>query len=108
MRRIPALALLVVLLLIGLIGVGLSIPASLAQEATPEDEEFEVPEGISFEFIAFGELPAEMDPQAELSMYRILFESGAGFVATEDDQTTALVFVESGTLTFVVNAPIRV
>ena len=108
MRRVPVLALLTVLLLLGLTSTSPSRHSTLAQEATPEDDEFALPEGISFEFIAFGELPAEMEPQAELSMYRISFEPGTGFPPSAADPTTSLVFVERGALTITLDVPVQV
>ena len=107
MRNIPVLALLTVLILLGLISSSPSRYSTVAQDATPEDGEFELPEGISFEFIAFGELPAEMEPQAELSMYRISFEPGTGFPPSAADPTTSLVFVERGALTITLNVPVQ-
>ncbi len=83
-------------------------PGALAQDGTPPaEEEFELPEGVSFEALGYGtaeELPAT---PADVLLFRVGFEPGAGL---EDDPGArlALVYVEEGVLTVTMEGPMTV
>ena len=95
-------------LLVGAV-VGARWSGALAQEGTPPPEdEFQLPEGVSFEFLGFGvaeELPAA---PADFFMFRTALEPGASFPFGEDEPGVALVHVESGTLTVAMEGPMTV
>ena len=107
MRRASVLVPVFVLLLGALvIGVGSRVLPTAAQEETPTSEE-EL-EGVSFEPLGFGtteELPAA---PAELLLARVTLDPGAGFPIEEDDPSVGLLYVESGSLTIRVEAPVTV
>jgi quercetin dioxygenase-like cupin family protein len=48
-----------------------------------------------------------MEPQAELSMYRISFEPVTEFPPSAADPTTSLLFVERGALTITLDVPVQ-
>ncbi len=98
------IALVVVLLSLAAVG-----PAgALAQEGTPPpDEEFELPEGVSFEALGYGAAAALPAAPADLALFRFGFEPGAGF-PLEAETSVALVYVEAGVLTFAMEGPITV
>ena len=86
---------------------GLAAPLA-AQEATPPAEEAFAPEGVGFFPLGFGtaeELPAA---PADLVLVRFTLDPGAGFPTEADDPSVALVYVEAGSLTAEVGAPVRV
>ena len=107
MRRVPILVSLFAVILVGLVvGAGFA-GGAFAQEGTPAAEE-EIPEGVTFEPLGFGaadELPA---PPADLFLFRIGLEPDASFPLDPEDPSVALVYVESGEVTFEVDAPITV
>ena len=107
MRRIMALLAIVALLSIGLIGAARSPHGVLGQAASPSPEEG-LPEGISFGFIATGPLPADMEVPAGISMFRIYLDGGSSFPIDPNDPTTALAYVEQGTLTVAIDKDITV
>jgi hypothetical protein len=107
MRRIIAALAVAALITVTLIGVATSPHRALGQQASPSPGE-QAPPGISFQFIAYGLLPQNMEPQNALSMFRISFKPGAGFPVDKTDPTTALVSVEKGTLTVMVDTDITV
>ena len=106
MRRFSVLISVLVAVLAGLLVAG-RVANTVAQEGTPPAEE-EFFEGLTFEPLGFGtaeELPAA---PAEIALFRFGVDPGAGFPIEEDDPTVALVVVESGAVTFRVEAPVRV
>ena len=107
----PRISVLVSVVAVGLLGLLLATqPAATtaAQEGTPPaEEEFELPEGVSFEGLGYGtteELPAA---PADLSLFRFGLEPGASF-DLDPEASVALVYVEEGALTFVVDDEITV
>jgi quercetin dioxygenase-like cupin family protein len=107
MRRVIASLVVVTFLAIGLFGAAHSPHRVLGQSASPSPDE-QAPEGISFEFIAYGQLPANMEPQEGFTMFRLHFKAGSGFPIDKSDPTTALVYVEQGTLTITADTDITV
>ncbi len=108
MRRVMVLVSLLAVVLLGGFAVGRLSVATAAQEGTPPADEFEIPEGVAFEPLAFGtaeELPAA---PADLVLIRYTIDPEAGFPIEEDDPGVALVYVESGALTIQIEAPIQV
>ena len=98
MRRLLIVPTIAAVVLVGL-ALGAGFAAATAQEGTPPPEEdFELPEGISFESLAYGTVE-ELDGAAvDLSLFRFGFEPGASFLL-EEEATAALVYVEEGVLT---------
>ena len=107
MRSIIAALAAVALMSLAILGVTSSPHRVLGQEASPSPGEL-APEGISFQFIAYGLLPQDMEPQEGFSMFRLTFTAGAGFPIENTDPTTALVYVEQGALTLTANTEITV
>jgi len=107
MRRtsIPVSVLAAVLLLGALAFAGLR-PA-VAQDATPAAEDF-APEGVTFVPLSFGSADQLPATPADFFLARAGFEPGAGFPIEADDPSVTLVSMESGVLTFRVEAPISV
>ena len=108
MRRLSVLVPLLAVLLVGL-ALGARFGASaLAQEGTPPPEdEFELPEGVSFAPLAYG-TAAELPPApAELFLFRIGLEPGASF-PLEPETSVALAYVEAGELTANLEIPMTV
>ncbi len=108
MRRVMVLVSLLAVVLLGGFAVGRLSVATAAQEGTPPADEFEIPEGVAFEPLAFGtaeELPAA---PADLVLIRYTIDPEAGFPIEADDPGVALVYVESGALTIQIEAPIQV
>ncbi len=99
MRRAAVLGSLLVALLIGLVAVG-----AVAQEGTPPADEFELPEGVTFEGLAFGLAEALPPGPVGLGLFRATLEPGAS-IDLDPDPSYFMVFVESGTITFHVDAP---
>jgi len=107
MRRPRVPALLSALALAAAVGGAWLGPGVLAQEATPTAEEA-IPEGVSFEGLGFL-VAAELPPApAEIALFRIGLAPGAVFPIEEEDPSLALAYVETGTVAFVVEAPITV
>ncbi len=108
MRRVLILISVVAVVLFGF-AVTSRLPAiTVAQEGTPPAGEFPLPEGVTFEPLGFGtaeELPAA---PASVELFRFTVGPGARIPIEEDDPALALVYVEAGTLTFRVEAPIQV
>ena len=109
MRRPSALLSLLAVLLVGL-ALGARFGAgALAQEGTPppEEEEFDLPEGVTFEFVGFG-AAAELPSPAELGLFRFRLEPGAVFDFDDADPGVALAVVEDGEITVAVEAEMSV
>jgi quercetin dioxygenase-like cupin family protein len=107
MHRIIAALAVMSLVSMALIGSVTAPHRALGQDASPSPG-MQAPEGVTFQFIAYGQLPQNMPPQEAMSMFRISFKPGAGFPVDKTDPTTALVSVERGTLTVTVDADIVV
>ena len=91
MRRFAVLVPALAVALLGLLGAGRVGTGAVAQDATPPAEEFELPEGVTFEPLAFG-LAEELPPApAGVGLARIGFEPGAGFPIEPGDPSLALV-----------------
>ena len=109
MRRfavpIPVLA----VALLGLLAAGRPGAGTVAQEATPAaEEEFELPEGVSFEALGYGTAEALPPAPAEFVLFRFGLEPGASFDLDPGDPSLALAYVEAGALTVRVDAPMTV
>ncbi len=82
MRRVWILVSLLAVLLVGIVVGARFGPGATAQDATPPaEEEFELPEGVSFEALGYGtaeELPAA---PADVSLFRVGFEPRGGLRA---------------------------
>lgn len=96
-----------------LLSLWLGSLAARAQEATPvteappvtEDEIVAGPDGIGFAFLggaATNALPAN---PATLNLLRFTFAPRSGFALSPDDPATGFLYVETGTLSFRVDAP---
>ena len=107
MRRVIASLIVVTLLTFGLLGAARSPHHVLGQSASPSPDD-QAPEGISFQFLAYGQLPADLGPQAGFSMFGLRLKPGSGFPIDKNDPTTALVYVEQGTLTIMADVDITV
>ena len=109
MPRFVAPIAVVALVLVGLLVAGRGDPLALAQEGTPPaEEEFELPEGVAFIPLGYGTAEKLPAAPADLLLARFTLEPGAGFDLDANDPSVALVYVEAGTLTVQVDAPIRV
>lgn len=108
MRRSSVLFAVCVVALFGLLAVGGAAFGTVAQEATPAPEEFELPEGVGFEFLAFA--PADLLPPAptDVVLARFSLDPGASFSIEEDDPALALAYVESGAFTVEMQGPMTV
>lgn len=91
------------LVLIGLLFGG-SFSTSLAQEGTPPAAQTGLPEGVSFDGLAFGLLDALPPGPFELSLFRATLEPRAKNILGPDP-SYFLIFVESGAMTFRVDSP---
>jgi quercetin dioxygenase-like cupin family protein len=79
------------------------------QEGTPSaDEEAMLPEDVTAEPLAAASTEAIPQPPALMELIRFTFEPGAAIHLPEQSPSTALVLVESGTLTARVGAPVMV
>ena len=108
MRRVPVLVPLLAILLAGAVLGGRWSFGTAAQEGTPPpEEEFELPEGVTFEALGFGTAEELPPAPADLSLFRFGFEPGAGF-ELDPASTLALVYVEAGALTVAVDGPMTV
>lgn len=105
MRRFNMLLALIGVVLLGTLVLS-APPVVVAQEATPGAEEF-MPEGITFEPLAFGAGLA-LPSTGELFMARVSFEPGTGFPIEEGDPAYALAVIESGELTVRQDSPLVV
>ena len=102
MRQLSALIALMVVLLIGLFGTAGLAPAALAQDASPEapsDEEEGGLEGIGFEFVSSFPIPEMSGPATIVDVFRITLEPDAFLPLEEDDPTSGLAYIESGSVT---------
>ena len=108
MRRFSIVVPLLVVMLIGLVAVGRGSLSTLAQEGTPGADAFEVPEGVTFTPLGFGTAQELPTAPADFFLLRFALDPGAGFPIEADDPSVGFVYVESGTITFRIEAPIQV
>ena len=108
MPRIELVVSVVAVVLVGLIAAGRVGPATVAQGETPVPEVFQPPEGVTFESLASAPGVNLPPGRADLVVYRLALEPGARLPFDPTNPSTGLVIVESGELTFRVEAAIRV
>ncbi len=107
MRRFSALVLVVVIALFGLMGASQPAARVTAQDGTPSAEgEFGL-EGVSFEPLALAP-GVTLPSQADLVLVRLGLEPGAVLPADPEDPALAMVLVESGELTLVLDGPVTI
>ncbi len=99
MRRFVGFAAVAVTLLFGLIAVTGLVSGAGAQDATPPPGGFEIAPGVTAEL-----LPAAQEPP---SLYRLTFAPDVTY-PFEGDPSIALAYIESGTLTVRVDAPVTI
>ncbi len=85
----------------------IATPTTVAQEGTPPADEFELPEGVTFEGLAFGLAEALPPGPTGLGLFRFRLEPGAR-LDLAPDPSYFLVSIESGAITFRVSEPVRV
>ena len=114
MHRIPILLSIVAVALLGLVAASWLPFGALAQEGaekepdgTPGAEDV-LPQGVTFEAIGYGSAESLPATPVSVSVFRLRFEPGAGLSVGEGDPSLALVSVESGALTAVVEAPMTI
>jgi quercetin dioxygenase-like cupin family protein len=101
-----ALLRVVVITMLGLVGSAGAAMAT-AQDSTPASEEESTDEGVAYQFIGYG-MAETLPSPAELSILRLTLDPGAQFGLDPADPAVALVVVESGAATFMVDAEITV
>ena len=106
MRRLALLGSVVAIVLVGLLAAGQAADAA-AQEGTPPADEFELPEGVSFEALAFGLAEAVPPGPTGLALFRARLEPGAR-IDLDPDPSYFMVYVEAGAITFRVETPVLV
>jgi quercetin dioxygenase-like cupin family protein len=102
MRRIEIIASLCTLLLIGTVTMSWHERSAIAQDATPA-----VP-AASFDGLAFAPVDELPSSPAIVGLARLTFPVGAVLPLEAGDPSLALVYVESGTLTVRIEAPVTV
>ena len=108
MRRGAVVALLISLVLAIVAGQGMN-PSTQAQDATPPSEQQAgIPEGVSFVSLASGTIEVLSPGTANLVLGRIRFAPGATLPFDPTDPSVDLLYMSSGTLTFRVEAPLKV
>ena len=106
MTRLALFGPVVAIILAGLLVAGRPV-TTVAQEGTPAADEFELPEGVTFEGLAFGVAEALPPGATGLGLSRARLEPGAR-IDLDPDPGAFLVYVESGALTFRVDTPVQV
>ncbi len=106
MNRLTVSTSILVVLLAGLFAGG-GAGVSVAQEGTPPADEYAMPEGVTFDGLAFGTVAVSPAGAVALGLYRSRLEPGAS-VDLAADAAYYLISVESGTITFHVDAPASV
>ncbi len=105
MRRLTLLLSFVAVALVSLVAVGL-FPV-VAQEGTPPADDYEQPEGVMFEGLAFGLAEALPAGPTGLGLFRTTLEPGAR-IDVEAHPSYFLVSVQSGAVTYRVQTPVLV
>ncbi len=108
MRRFSIFLPLLVVILVSLVVVGRGSQTTLAQEGTPAADEFAPPEGISFMPLGFGTTEQLPTTPADFILARFSLDPGAIFPIDASDPSVTFVVIESGTVTFQVEAPITI
>ena len=106
MPRLALFRSVIAIILVGLFVVGHPM-TTVAQEATPGADEFELPEGVTFEGLAFGVAEGLPAGATGLGLFRARLEPGAR-IDLDPDPAAFLIYVESGALTFRVDTPVQV
>lgn len=101
MRRSPMLLLVVVIGLLGLLGVNRAGTPTVAQEGTPPAGGFEIAPGVMAEALAFA--AGQQTP----ALYRLTFAPGVTYSIAPAPEIS-LVYMESGALTFTLDAPVTI
>ena len=107
MRRGSVIALLIALMLAIAAGQGMN-PSTKAQDATPPSGQAGAPEGVSMVTLARGSVQVLSPGTANLVLGRVKLAPGATFPFDPTNPSVDLVYMTSGTLTFRVEAPMKV
>ena len=102
MSRLTAPTSILAVLIAGLLAGGAGV--SLAQEGTPPADEYAMPVGVTFDGLAFATVAFAPPGPVDLGLYRSRLEPGAS-VDLGGGAAYYLISVESGTITFHVDAP---
>ncbi len=105
MRRFSVLLSVIAVVLLGIVALGAQ-PRVFAQEATPAADE-STEEGLTYEPVAFA-TGVEVASPADLAVFRIGFDPGAGFPLEASDSSSGILVVESGAITVQIDAPFSV
>jgi quercetin dioxygenase-like cupin family protein len=108
MRRVTVLASLLAVALAGAFALGRLSAVTGAQDGTPSGEESALPEGLAFELLGVGTADELPTAPADLFLFRLTLDPGAVLPIDAADPSTALIYVESGTLVLRVDAPLTV
>jgi hypothetical protein len=98
MGRLTIQTSILVVLLAGLLTAG-NGGIVVAQDGTPAADEYAMPEGVTFDGLAFWTVAVAPADSADLGLYRSRLEPGAS-VGLGGDAAYYLIYVESGTITF--------
>lgn len=101
MRRTSVLLSIVTVVLLGLIAAGRVGSLTVAQEGTPPAGGFEIAPGVTAEALAFAE------GQQAPSLYRLTFGPGVIYQVAPAPEIS-LAYVETGTLTITLDAPVTI
>jgi hypothetical protein len=106
MRRFVAPFVVIALVLGGLMAI--TGFRTTAQEATPAAEGEMMMEGIGFEILGYGAAATIPEAPAEIQLFRLHIEPGATLPFDPADPSTGMGYLEAGTVTINVSAPITV
>ena len=107
MRRASAVALLITLVF-GLFASQGIRSSTMAQDATPPAGQAGAPEGVTFVTLASGSIEVLTPGTANLVLGRIRLDPGATLPFDPTDPSVDLVYMSSGTLTFLIDADMTV
>ena len=102
MRRVRVVLSIFAVMLLGILALGAQ-PRALAQDATPAADDM-MQEGVAFVPIGFAE-GATLPSPSDLIAVRVTIDPGAVSPFLEDDPTSGLLIVESGSFTMRIEAP---
>ena len=102
MSRLTVPTAILVVLIASLLAGGAGV--SVAQEGTPPADEYAMPEGVTFDGLAFATVAFTPPRPVDLGLYRSRLQPGAS-VDLGSGAAYYLISVESGTITFHVDAP---
>ena len=105
---LPVLSAVAAVVRLGLLAAGQLPLATGAQGGTPPAGQAGAPAGTSFALIAAGRAATLPPAPAVVTLARFGLEPGASFAIPADNPSAALVYVESGTLTLRLTAPVVV